>query len=53
MMKRWVISLLFAYPMWANAQSVEEYRQAMDAFDSMNSISWLSMSWMPLIMKCQ
>jgi tetratricopeptide (TPR) repeat protein len=33
MMKRWVISLLFAYPIWANAQSVEEYRQAMDAFD--------------------
>lgn len=32
-MKRWVISLLFAYPVWANAQSVEEYRQAMDAFD--------------------
>ncbi len=32
-MKRWVISLFFVYPMWANAQSVEEYRQAMDAFD--------------------
>ena len=32
-MKRWVISLLFAAPMWANAQSVEEIRQAMDAYD--------------------
>ena len=32
-MKRWVISLFFAAPMWANAQSVEEIRQAMDAYD--------------------
>lgn len=32
-MERWVISLLFIFPMWVNAQSVEEFRQAMDAYD--------------------
>lgn len=33
MMKRWMLTLLLAYPIWANAQSVEEFRQAMDAYD--------------------
>ena len=32
-MKRWIIPLLFACPVWTNAQSVEEFRQAMDAYD--------------------
>ena len=33
MMKHWIILLLFVCSVPANAQSVEEYRQAMDAFD--------------------
>ena len=32
-MERWIISLLFIFPMWVNAQSVEEFRQAMNAYD--------------------
>ena len=41
-MKRWVISLFFAAPMWANAQSVEEIRQAMDAYDYEKPIELIS-----------
>lgn len=32
-MRRWAVFLLWVYSMWANAQSIEEFQQAMDTYN--------------------